>query len=78
MTKVQAQRERDFRALIVSLRQYRLEQNLTYRELATAIGLGHSRVFVLLNDPEPRLNDRTRYRVEAFAQRVGLLEKVAS
>lgn len=75
MTKVQT---RELTDLINALRQYRLEQDFTYRELAKRIGIGHSRLFGLLNNKQPRINDRTRYRVETFASRVGLREKVAS
>lgn len=72
------QSDRSLRELVASLRLYRLEQDFTYRELAKRIGINHSGLFNLLNDARPRLNDRTLYRVEVFAQRVGLLEKVAS
>lgn len=65
-------------ALVSQLRHYRLEQDLTYRELAAQIGIGHSRLFNLLNDTHPRVNDRTRFRVESFAVRVGLRARVAS
>lgn len=73
-TKVQA---RDFKALLTGLRRYRLEQDFTYRELADRIGLAHSKVFRLLNDARPSVNDRTRYRIESFAERVGVTEKSA-
>lgn len=76
MTK--GQPDRNLRELVSLLRRYRLEQDFTYREMAERIGINHSGLFNLLNDSNPRLNDRTRYRVEVFAQRVGLTERVAS
>lgn len=68
-TKVQ---DRELQAVLAGLRRYRLEQDFTYRELADRIGLAHSKVFRLLNDTHPRINDRTRYRVVKFAHSMGI------
>lgn len=68
-TKVQ---DRDFYTILAGLRRYRLEQDFTYRELAERIGLAHSKVFRLLNDSKPRINERTRYRVVKFAHQMGI------
>lgn len=68
----------EFTALLASIREYRLAHDFTYRELACLIGIGHSRLFTLLNDRHPVPNERTKYRVEAFAQRVGIAERAAS
>jgi transcriptional regulator with XRE-family HTH domain len=79
MVKITKVQTRQFRELVQALRHYRLEQDFTYRELARRIGIGHSRLFTVMNDQTPRVNDRTLYQLESFAVRVGLLrEKVSA
>lgn len=56
-----------------ALKRYRLQEDLSYRTLAGFIGIPHSRLFEVMNAKHPRINDRTRYRIELFARRVGLM-----
>jgi hypothetical protein len=64
-----------FSAVVVALKRYRLEQDFTYRKLAALIGIPHSRLFEVMNAKHPHINDRTQYRIETFANRIGLLSE---
>lgn len=72
------QMDRELRQLIAALKHYRLQQNFTYRELAERIDLGLARTFEVLNYDNPQITDRTRFRLQQFADRVGLLRDKAS
>jgi plasmid maintenance system antidote protein VapI len=50
------------------LQLYRLEADLTYRELAKAMGLALSKVYQLLHDPHVVANERTAFKVRRFLQ----------
>lgn len=65
--------ETPFVEVVAALRRYRLEKNFTYRKLGQLIGVGHSGLFNAMNKKDPRVNDRTKYRIEKFAHSVGIL-----
>lgn len=53
---------------IQELRVVRLEDNLTFRQLARLIGLTHGGCFKLLTAPGAKPNDRTLFRIRTYLQ----------
>lgn len=61
---------------LVELRTLRLDRGWTYRTLAAKINavspthIGHTRLFVLLNEPDERPNDLTAHGIRLFLDSV--------
>ncbi len=53
-------------AEIMALHEHRLEADLTYRDLASKIGIALSKVHELLNNPTVVANDRTAFKVRRY------------
>jgi transcriptional regulator with XRE-family HTH domain len=51
---------------IDELRQARLEDDLTYRQLAERLQVSGSQVHRILNSTESRVNDRTLFRIRQY------------
>jgi hypothetical protein len=56
----------DVHQLRTDLNQFRLDQNLTYRELATDIGLPEATVYRFLTQPDADVFDRTLHSIRRF------------
>lgn len=69
----------DRRSLRTALRKYRLEQDLTYAELAGQIGLSRAVLYAFLRKKATHLtiNERTQYQFESFLCRMGVWEKAS-
>jgi transcriptional regulator with XRE-family HTH domain len=53
---------------VQELRVVRLEDNLTFRQLARLIGVTHGGAYKLLTAPGARPNDRTLFRIRRYLQ----------
>jgi hypothetical protein len=51
---------------LLQLAALRLDEDLTYRELAEHIGVDHTALFRLLNTPSARPNDRTLHKIRRY------------
>jgi hypothetical protein len=52
------------------LSQYRLERDLTYDELAEQIGLTGPTTYRILTVPNPKLRERTVFKIRRFVERL--------
>ena len=55
---------------LLDLNRFRLERNLTYRELAALVGVKPKNLHRLLNSVNPVMHDRTLHQIRAFLDRV--------
>jgi hypothetical protein len=53
---------------LTELNAYRVRENLTYRALATQVGVAWRTLYGLLNASNPRPYDRTLYKIRRFLE----------
>jgi transcriptional regulator GlxA family with amidase domain len=54
------------RALIAGLHQVRLQQDLTYDEMAPLVGISRRALFRIMNDKRGSVHDRTMQKVRVY------------
>ncbi len=58
------------KAVIDALHQTRLDRDLTYEQLARAVGLSPRNLFRVMNDRNASIQDRTLHKIRRFLQLV--------
>ncbi len=54
---------------VLELQRIRLDEDLSYRKLATEIGLPERTVFRILNTASPKIWDRTLHKIRQYLTR---------
>jgi predicted transcriptional regulator len=56
---------------ISHLNRLRVEQDLTYEALARRIGMNSNTLYKILTRPNPKVHDRTLYKIQRFLAKNG-------